>query len=366
LNDRKITGRQLTFSVACFIHGSTLLSSFVVGITKQDTWVAVLMGFLISMIPAFMYITLAKKFSGKNIIFINEIVFGKVLGKFISALYVLFFFSLVFLNTREVGMFVTGYVLSETPLAVVSIMLMVTCAYAANKGIVPLARIAFLCMALMIAVKVLSTVLLIPQMDLSNFAPSFTLPLIKYIQSAHTIAILPFDEVMVFLMIFPYVEETSDIGKSFIGGIVIGFVLMFIICIRDWAVFGPISPILSQLTFQTARILRISDIINRTEVFFAIVLFVLQFFKISILLFATTLGVAQLFGLNSYKPIVLIVGAISVCFSIIVWDSVAESVYWGSNVAAVYSSFFEVVLPAMTLLVILIKKKSKKAEVAPI
>ncbi len=360
LEKGRISGRQLMFCVASFIHGSTLLSSFVVGITKQDTWVAIIAAFAVCVLLALMYITISKKFPGKNIISINDIVFGKVFGKVVSILYLWFFLSLTFLNTREVGNFVIGFVMPLTPLVAISVLIILTCAYAINKGIMTLARISFLCMILMISVIVLNTLLLWPDMNFSNFAPSFTLPLIDYVHGTHTLAILPFSEIMVFLMIFPYVDEKYDIKKPFLKGIFIGFVVMLLTAVRDWAALGSIATMVSELTFQAVRIINVGEIFTRMEVLFAIILFVLQFFKISILFYATTLGVAQIFGLKSYKPLVPVIGAIVVCLSIVVWNSVAEASYWGMYVAAVYSTFFEVVIPGITLIIVIAKGFGKK------
>lgn len=352
------------FLVASFIHGSTLLSSFIVGITRQDTWLVGIAGFLLSLILASLYITIAKKFPGKNIISINEIVFGKVIGKIISILYILFFFSLVFLNTREVGDFVTGYIMDQTPLYVIAIMFLFVCAYTAKKGIRALARCASIFVLVMVSIKVLSSLLLIPQMNFANFAPSFVQPFMNYVQATHTTVILPYSEVMVFLMIFPFVDENCDIAKPVIKGMSIGGALMLIVCVRDWAVLGDLALYLPQLTFQTNRVLEIGGSAVRIEVFFAVVLLVLQFVKISVLLFAVTLGIAQIFNLKSYQPLVYVIAAIGVCFSVFVWDAYTESLYWGSHVAAVYSSFFEVVIPLITLAIIVIRQYSRKKKQA--
>lgn len=360
LEQGKITGKQLMFAVACFIHGSTLLAAFVVGVTKQDSCYAILIAFLLSIPLALMYIKLFDIYPGKNILSINDIVFGKIIGKIISCFYLFFFFSLVFLNVREVCSFVAGYILPETPLYAVSIMFVAVCAYAALKGITVMVRYAFLCSALIFGFKIFSTVLLFPKMDFSNYLPAFQLPLINYVNSVHVLVTLPFAEFMVFIMIFPYVEKREEIKKYFLGGMVIGLVLMLLICIRDWAVLGNVATVVTQATFQAARIIDIDDVLSRMEMFFAVGLLVLQFYKVSILLYASSIATAQLFGLKSYKSLVPVLGVLAICFSIIVWDTLAESSYWGSNIAPFYSSFFEIVIPGITFIIVLIKQRKKK------
>lgn len=361
LEHGKITGKQLMFAVACFIHGSTLLAAFVVNATKQDSCYAILIAFALSIPLALMYIKLFELYPGKNILSINDIVFGKIIGKIVSCFYLFFFFSLVYLNVREVCNFVTGYILPETPLYAVSILFVTVCAYAVFKGITVMARYAFFCSALIFGFKIFSTVLLFPQMDFSNYLPAFQLPLINYVNSVHVLLTLPFAEFMVFMMIFPYVEKKEEIKKYFFGGMVIGLVLMIMVCIRDWAVLGDVATVLTQATFQAARLINIDDVLSRLETLFAVGLLVLQFYKVSILLYASAIATAQIFGLKSYKSLVPVLGVLAICFSIIVWDTVAQSGYWGSNVAPFYSSFFEIVLPGITFIIVLIKHRKQKA-----
>lgn len=362
LEQGKITGRQLMFAVAALIHGSTLLSSYVVNVTKQDTCYAVLLAFAASIPLALMYIKFFEIFPGKNIISINDIVFGKIIGKIVSCFYLFFFFSLVYLNVRDVCNFITGYIMPQTPLYAISILFVTVCAYAVLKGITVMGRYAFLCVVMMFAFKLFSTILLFPQMDFSNFLPAFQQPLISYVNSTHVLLTLPYAEFISFLMIFPYVVEKDreKLKKYFLSGVFIGFILMLLVCLRDWAVLGNTSLVLTQVTYQSARMINIGGVLTRLEVLFAVGLLVLQFYKVSILLYVSSIATAQIFGLKSYKSLVPVLGILAICFSIIVWDSAAEGSYWGSNVAPFYSSFFEIVIPGITFIIILIKQRKNK------
>jgi spore germination protein KB len=173
----KISSSELMFSVACFIQGSILLVSFTTGITKQDTWIVVLLGMIISVPIILMYVSLAEKFPGKNLIQINDVTFGPYLGKLVSLCYIWFFMSLACLNLRDVGNFVTTYMLNKTPMIVILITFTSLCAWTVRKGIELIVRISSLFVTFIVIEVLMTFLLLFKDMDFTSFLPAFQLPL---------------------------------------------------------------------------------------------------------------------------------------------------------------------------------------------
>ena len=95
INNRGITYKQFMFSIICFMQASILLTSFIVSFTKQDTWFVILLSVPVMFFLIFIYVALIKSFPGKNLMQINEAVFGKVAGKIISFLYLFSFLTLL-------------------------------------------------------------------------------------------------------------------------------------------------------------------------------------------------------------------------------------------------------------------------------
>ena len=96
----KINNLHLTFLIIGFTFGSSVIISPGKG-AGQDTWLAILAGLAEGLIFAWIFFTLAVKFPGKNIIQINEVVFGVFTGKVISLLYLWYFFHLGSLVLRN-------------------------------------------------------------------------------------------------------------------------------------------------------------------------------------------------------------------------------------------------------------------------
>ncbi len=362
----QISSTQLMFSIVCYILGASLLTGFITGVTRQDSWISIVSGFIVSLPILGIYVALSNKFPGKNIIEITINTFGKILGSVISIFYIFFFFSLAFLNTRIMGDFMTGYIMPETPILAFFIMFIFVCAWAVRKGVETMTRYSILFFIITIATILFNFLLMINNIKLRNFLPMLSLPITKYIQATHTVTILPFCEILVFFMIFPYVKETDKIKKSLFGGLIIGATSFLILMLRDTSVLGAINYLFSAPTFEVIRLINIGVVFTRIDSLYSSVLVMLVFFRVSITFFATVSSIAQTFNLRSYRILVPIFGILIIIFSLIVFDSASESDYWGRNVAAVYSTFFEVLLPAITLVVAVIKEKlgSKEVKIA--
>ncbi|OJU16824.1 MAG: hypothetical protein BGN88_08075 [Clostridiales bacterium 43-6] len=362
LDNETITGGQLTFAIGAFILGSSLLTSFVLSVSAQDSWLMVLISTLISFLIYWMYIVLSQKFPGKDLIEINDEVFGSIVGKIISLFYLYFFFSLAALNTKDVGNFVSGYVLPESPGPVVLVMFVFICAWAVRKGVSTMLRYGFLFTIMSVLFLGFSIIFLIKDMHFGNFLPFLHLPIATYLQSINIITIIPFCEIVVFFMIFPHIDQPKKLKKSVLFGLLIGATMLFLIIARDTAVLGNTTNILSMPSYESVRIINISNVITRTEILFAIAFLVLLFFKISIIYYAIVITLARIFKLRTYRPIVYVTGIIIIVYALITFDSPMENAFWGSNVAPIFSSLFEVLLPLITLIIAQIRGFQKPKE----
>jgi spore germination protein KB len=299
---------------------------------------------------------LSERFPGKSLIEINDIVLGKIIGKLFSILYIFYFFSLVCLNANLFSEFTVGATLPETPTLVILIMLIFVCCYAVRKGPKVITYYSTLFVVIAILILIFNSLMLIKDMKLSNFQPFFSLPVIKYIQTTQTVIALPFAETIVYFAFFPNLKEPTNIKKPLFGGLTIGALTILGIVLRDTSVLGPLVSYVISPAFETVRLINVGGIFTRMEVFYATVLTVLIFFKVSILFYVTTKSIEQLLHLNSYKTLIPVIGILAVYASLTIFTSSFEHTFWGSNVAAVYSTFFVFILPLITFIVALLRE----------
>lgn len=363
---QKISTQLLMFSIACLIQSSSLLIGFTSSVTRQDTWIIVIAGFVIALPVLWIYIKLATRFPGKTIIEINECVFGKIVGKVLSSLYVFFFLSVAFLNVGVLSGFVGGSILPETPKAAIIIAFVLLFVYTLRKGIEPVTRCSTLFVIILIVTLLINSILLIKNMMLSNFLPVFTLPISKYIQATQTEVFLPFCDIFVFFMLLPNLNNPKDVKKPFLNGLIIGAATMLFVVLRDIAVLGTSIPFMSSPAFEAVRLINIANTLTRMETIYATILIVLLFYKICIFFYAAVKGISQIFKLESYKELVPVIGVLLVVFTLISFKSSMEDASFGVKSASFYFMFFEFILPLITLIVLALKGIFKDQEVETI
>lgn len=71
----KLSSKQLMFLIIAYNIGTSFLFT-VGGEAKQDAWLAALLGTIISLIMAVIYLLLANRFPGQTLVFINDQVWG--------------------------------------------------------------------------------------------------------------------------------------------------------------------------------------------------------------------------------------------------------------------------------------------------
>ncbi|MCQ4924503.1 endospore germination permease [Tissierella carlieri] len=356
----KISGIQFMFTVACFIQSSSLLTSFFTSITKQDSWIVVILGFVMSMPSLLIYTYIMKIFPDKNLMEINNMVFGPIMGKVVSVLYLWFFLTLSALNTKDLGDFVQKTTMQNTPPIIILGVFILLCAWAVRNGIKVVTRYSMFFTLIAILI-VLSTIFFtINQMKIDNFLPMLEQPKMVYIQGTHIISTIPFGELIVFLMINPNLEiEPKKRRKYFFYAFIIGGLTLLTIVLRDTAVLGNTIKIFALPPFETLRLISIYSALSRVEVLFAVSLIMLMFFKICILYYVTVMSIAYIFKLQSFKSLVTSVGIIIIIYSFNIYPSIIAHINSASKTAPFEWFMFETILPFITIIVARIRKLPK-------
>lgn len=361
LDKGKISRTQFMFSVACFIQSSSLLTSFFTSITKQDSWIAVILGSIVSIPTLLIYSHIMKTFPNKNLIEINNIVFGPVIGKIFSIIYIWFFITLSAVNTKDLGEFVQKTILENTPSIIIVGSLLLLCSWAIRNGIEIVTRYSLLFTFVAIAIVISTIFLTLDQMEMDNFLPILQEPKMNYIQATHIISTIPFGEIIVFLMFHQNLDiEPKKRRRYLLYGFLIGGLTLLMVVLRDIAVLSRTIELFLLPSYETLRLISVYSTLSRVEALFAISLIILMFFKISILYYISVMGIAYLFKMKSYKSLVLSIGVIIIIYSYTVYPSIIAHMKSGSETAPFGWFVIETILPLVTIIIAKIRKLPKK------
>ncbi len=359
----RITSARLMFTIVCFIQSSSLLTSFMTSVTKQDSWLAVLVCTVVYLPFMFVYRALIVKFPGLNLLQVFEAVFGKALGKLVGLLFVWFFFTLAALNLSDLGAFARETLMEETPNTVLVVVCILVAAMAARQGIRAVAWYSALYMVVSFTLIAVSVLLLLSRFRLENFLPMFDQPFSKYLQGIHIIATIPFGELIAFLMVTPNVDFSKrDVTRSLFLGFVLGALTIAAVVARDTAVLGNTLHMFALPSLVALRMVQLGEALTRMEILFGIVLIILLFVKITFLLYVSVLSLAQLTGARSYKHLTLISAAFIVAYGQTLYSDQLRHALSAQEIVPIAWTFFEFLLPLVALGVTLIRKLPKKKE----
>jgi spore germination protein KB len=205
--------------------------------------------------------------------------------------------------------------------------------------------------------------LLIPHIDLNNLLPIFDLPMGKLLYAAHNAASFPFNETITFLMVLAFLEKPVKGFSAISSGLLIAGLMLILVAARDVAVLGQMDYLYHYSPYVATQAIELGDILTRVEVLVAINLVTMGFIKISVLFYGTVLGLAQVFKLHSYRPLILPIGILMVILSLTQSSNTAEIVNFFDNIYPIYVFPFQIGIPLITLIVAKLRRLPQKGEI---
>lgn len=351
LEKGRISSSQLIFLVMSYMSGISLVIPPGIA-SKQDAWIAIILGLIEGLFISFIYIYLSNRFPEKTFIEISEIIYGTYLGKLISFVMLLYFFHVGSLIVIDLSYFFNGIFFPGTPVKVFVIVITLVSASAVRNGIEVIARCSQVIIPLIYFTFILIGILLLKDINTENYFPLFETPIKKMAWAVHRTAVFPFAPGL-FLMIIPFVNKQGEVKKSIITGSVISALLLIFITLINIGVLGGTASIYTYPTFHTVRLINYGEIINRLEILVALTFLVSGFFHYTLTFYGLTLGSAQLLGLKTYLPLVLPIGVL-LTFQLHYYN-IIESIEY-QNMYPIIATMFKVIIPLMTVVVAIVRK----------
>jgi spore germination protein KB len=362
----KITSKQVTYAAALFIIATSLLTKPLYTFTKNGAWIAVIAGYLAAAAVYLIYAALTHKFPGMSVVEVNDAVYGAVIGKIISALYIFFFFTLTCFDTNIISNFIKGFILPGTPMVLITAFFLIVCVWAVRKGPVNIMKYGALLVFVSVALVLLNSLMLIKDSDPKNLLPVFGLPLTDYVIGTHSVALIPLCDPFLLVMFLPDMLRPKEFGKAMVKGLTIGAAFLLFIVVRDIAVLGEMTAVSSFPTLMSIRLINVGDVVTRMDIVYVSLLVSLMFFKIAALYYASVSGFQRLMKFDSFRFLTYIFGALLLLYSMTVFRSSDEHFEWLINGAAeIFQTFFLILLPLLTLIVAAFRGFFKEGSSAP-
>lgn len=316
----------------CIVFLSTLGSSLVLGIAnsaKENSWISVILGLIISLIVCYFYARLASNFPNKNFFQICEFCFGKIIGKIIVMLFIFYNLIVNALIIRDIGEFiyVVGIVnIREISQIFTMLITILLCIHMCKKGLSVLGRFCILFTPVVIFMLLIGYLLSINNMTPRNLLPILYDGIQPILSGTLTAITFPFTEAITFIMIADSLKDNASYFKILTKGVLFAGIVLLLMCTCDIMILGSDTFSSSYFpSYTSLRRIHIGDFLQRIEVTIILSFIFCVFVKSTCFLIATCKGIACLLNLKNYSFISTPVGFIVVCVSYLLYENLRES-----------------------------------------
>lgn len=369
MENARIDRVQFFILLILFEMGTSLVTTFSISAGK-DAWLAILIGSLLGCLFFLMYYQLYQWFPEDSFTGYVKKILGKKLGTAVGYIYAIAALYISSRVLRDFGEVLLSSSYPETPLVIVHALMILVVIYAVNQGIETIARTAELTIMIVFILAIFGIVLIVLSgvMDIDRILPILENGFVPVLKTVVTETMnVPFGEVMIFTIIFPYLNNNRrmriiGVGAMLLSGIMIaGTMLINILTLGFHVVEDSGFPLLA-----TIQMISVADFIERLDVLFLIVLFIDVFSKLVLFFYFGLIGLTELFGLESHKQISYPIGMIVLFCSLTTATNYSEYAYQSINISARYFSFpLQVIIPLILLTIAFFKKRKQAGGKSP-
>lgn len=356
MQKEQITDKEAICLFIIFIIGSSLIIGLAKG-AKNDAWIAVIAGIIMAVPVLLVFCRIMSIYQGKDLFDILDITLGKVFGKIVAAIYILYAFHLGALVIRNFGEFINTIALPETPMLVPMLCIGILCIISARLGIEVMGRLTTYFIPFLIFILVTVQLLAIPQIKLDYLKPILGNGLSPVLEGGFSSFSFPFAESVLLMGVFPSLKTKKSSYRVFFWGMLIVSILIIAVTIRNIGVLGSAQESFYFPSYAAVSMINIGDFLQRIEVTVSIVFVFGVLIKGSICLLAASKGIAKMFKLQDYRSIVIQTGLLMIFFAYTVYDNIVEMKYWAFKVYPYYAFPMQVILPVIVWIIAEIKVK---------
>ncbi|WP_127532126.1 GerAB/ArcD/ProY family transporter [Paenibacillus kobensis] len=355
-----ITLRQLASTVILFLIGSSSLF-LLGGKADRDAWMSVFVGMLAGlMLLGFVTLQIQRLEPNRNLIEIFKLYFGRTAGFVFGLLYVIYYSYKSIRNVREFADLSIMFLIADTPLSVVMLVICLIGGYAVMGGPGVFFRMVEVLLPILLLIYVLLYILLFSSglVDFGRLQPMLERGFKPVWDAAiPEIISFPFGEMVLFLMFWRY-TESSDYGQvasMTIKGYLFGGAFITLMNVIALSILGPFASWTTVPLLEATNFIDIGDILERIDPLVSLLLFSAVYVKLTAYYLGASLAFAYLFGIR------LQIAALPVGIGIFVGSFWFKSYMHQVNVGfeqnlKYHFPIFQIGIPIVLLLVMLMRK----------
>lgn len=356
----KISSKQLFSLIVLFELGSAV----VVGLgmnAKQDAWLAILLGTSAGLVLFLVYSYLFCRYPTLSLTQYIEKILGKYIGRTFAFFYILYYIYIASRVLRDFGDLIVTTILSQTPLIVVNLFIILIIGYGTYLGIEVLGRTGEIFFIVIIILGILFTFFVFASdlLKIENLQPVFEEGLKPILKTAFPLTLtFPFGEMIVFTMLLPYLNNPKQGIKIGLTAMILsGLLISFTIAINISVLGAYIASNTPFPLLLTIKKINIAAFVQRLDAIAIITLIIGGFFKIIIFSYAAVIGLSDLFKVKRYQKLITPVCIVTLIASLKIASNFVEHVDIGLKKVPFYIHIpFQIGIPLLLLIITWIRK----------
>lgn len=270
----KISSIQIfSIFILSFVSSSIGLSLYMtIKIASIDSYIGVLIGSIIGIIPFLIFLYIFNYKKDKTIFEKNIFLFGKILGNIINYLLSILFFFIGAIILFNLSNFIVSQYLYDTPLLHILILFGIVLYHILNKGIETISRVSFIFTIIFLSFFIFGVIVLNNEVKLDNLKPILEFGLYKpFIAGCANsiITTIPFYTILVIPK--NNITDKEKTTKYLIIGYIISVIMLFMISFISTSILGKYLINLYQYPgYMTLKKVSIFNFIDRIENFLSL------------------------------------------------------------------------------------------------
>lgn len=356
---KEIISEKEGISITFFFIGVS--SIFPIGDSAgKDIWIAILLGITFGLLISLVYSKILSSFPGRNLFDILEFLFGKVVGKTISLLYVWFAFHLTLNCFTDFFYFIKTVTFPEIQPLITMIFPIILCIWGVKLGIEGIGRISNLALTPVILLIILLVFLVTPKMKIDHLLPVLENGFQPIFKGAFMVFSFTFAQSVVFMGFFDCFKDTKTITKVYLKGICLGGIALLIIKISDVAVLGIYT--FSQYyypTYASVSRVQMGDFIHGIEIVVGVTFVFSALIKACVSMLTVCKGLSSILSFDDYRFLATPMVLLNAASVFIINKNIMQYTAFNSHALRYYAFPFLVLFPIIILVFTLIKKKAQ-------
>ncbi|WP_238649805.1 GerAB/ArcD/ProY family transporter [Paenibacillus piscarius] len=336
-----------------FELGTALVVNLGMG-AGRDAWISILIGCAAGLVMFTGYAYLYRKHPGLPFTAYTRKLLGKYIGTPVALSYIVLYLNLAGRDLRDGSSMLAMATMHNTPLFILSTLMLLSGAYVLHKGLEVLGRTSIVFAVVVMGIGLFGTVLLIfsGSINLNRLLPVLENGLQPVVSSViHQNYMFPFGEMVCFTMLMPYLGNAKKgpwiiAAAMLFSALVLSFTMALNISVLGADIVErsplPLMPTISKIS--------ISDFIQRVDIFVVMVLIIGVFFKMSVFFAAALIGISELFRLP-YRRMLYPCALIILFTSMLDARSFVEHLEEGGILLYRIYPFAMIVIPALLIIV---------------